>query len=51
MDELGEINNERMFCNQNFMHVSIGKYNKSCVVETPKNWKLSDKSKKEVKVA
>jgi hypothetical protein len=24
---------------------------KPCVVETPKNWKLSDKSKKEVKVA
>ena len=34
-----------------YYHISIGKYDKPCVVETPKNWKLSDKSKKEVKVA
>ena len=34
-----------------YYHISIGKYDKPCVVETPKNWKVSDKSKKEVKVA
>ena len=34
-----------------YYHISIGKYDKPCVVEIPKNWKVSDKSKKEVKVA
>lgn len=34
-----------------YFHVSIGKYNKPCIVKEPKSWKLADKSKKEVKIA
>lgn len=35
-----------------YYHISIGKgYDKPCVVKAPKNWKLTDKSKKEVKIA
>lgn len=34
-----------------YYHVSIGKYEKPCIVKPPKNWKLTDNSKKEVSVA
>lgn len=34
-----------------YYHISIGKYNKPCVVKEPKNNKITDESKKEVKVA
>lgn len=40
------------YCTNFYMNVSIGRgRDKPCVVKEPKNWKLSDKSKKEVKVA
>lgn len=39
------------YFNVNFYYnISIGKYNKPCVVKEPKSWKLADKSKKEIKV-
>ena len=34
-----------------YYHVSIGKYEKPCVIKPPINWKLEDKSKKEINVA
>ena len=40
------------YCTNFYMNVSIGRgRDKPCVVKEPKNFKINDKSKKEVKVA